>query len=290
MLKLNKERLVIQSVVGEIRHPRVNRTPVVVDRDGYGQALPSVQAICYNIRIGDGVYDFEGDHLEPAVTIRNSEERYNNALNFLACIGNKAKVISGDAKGTIGYCTGKHGGIEDVMVDFDRETMEKMAPGDKILIYAVGQGAKLPDYPDVKVMNVDPDLLLSLNVEEKDGKLYVPVVAKVPAYLMGSGLGSNTAFSGDYDIQTGDWKALEENGLTNLKFGDLVYLEDCDNTNGRGYVKGAGTVGVIIHGNCIMHGHGPGVTAILASKVGTVQPKLVEESNISEYIFSQYNK
>lgn len=287
MLKINKERLVMQSVTGEVRHPRV-RNNYVVNYNGEAVAVPSVQAICYNIRIGDSVYAFEGDHLEPAATIRNSEELYNNALNFLSCIGNKARVVTGDAKGEVGYVTGTHGGVEDVMVDFPREVLEKMVPGDKVLVQSVGQGLKLLDYPEVKAMNVDPDLLLSLNIEEKDGKLHVPVVAEVPAHLMGSGLGSNSAYSGDYDIMTMDEGELEKHKLTNLKFGDLVYLRDCDTTFGRGFLKGAGTVGVIIHGNCILAGHGPGVTTILASKTDVIVPKIVEKSNISEYIFQQY--
>src|SRR5215210_3716036 len=46
--------------------------------------------------------------------------------------------------------TGKHGGIDHVMVDFTEEIMQKMLPGDRVLIRAFGHGLQLPDHPDVK--------------------------------------------------------------------------------------------------------------------------------------------
>ncbi|MEW6724041.1 MAG: DUF4438 domain-containing protein [Bacillota bacterium] len=59
---------------------------------------------------------------------------------MLACLGNEAIVVSGKAEGARGVVTGKHGGAERVMVDFDRETMEKIVIGDKVLIRAHGAG------------------------------------------------------------------------------------------------------------------------------------------------------
>jgi len=77
--------------------------------------------------------------------------------------------------------------------------------------------------------------------------LEVPVVTEIPAYLMGSGIGSATAFSGDYDIMTGDLEANKQFGIDELRFGDLVLLRDCDNTYGRQYLKGSVSIGVIVH-------------------------------------------
>ena len=44
--------------------------------------------------------------------------------------------------------TGKHGGIDHVMVYFDEETLELMTTEDKVLIKACGQGLKLIDHED----------------------------------------------------------------------------------------------------------------------------------------------
>ena len=42
------------------------------------------------------------------------------SLQIYSCVGNEAKVVSGDAKGAIGYVIGHHGGSEHVIVDFPK--------------------------------------------------------------------------------------------------------------------------------------------------------------------------
>jgi hypothetical protein len=69
---------------------------------------------------------------------KENDSRYgqgaNAAFNVLSCVGNEAIVANGDAKGAKGVVTGKHGGIEHVLVDFQPETLEKLMLGDKILV------------------------------------------------------------------------------------------------------------------------------------------------------------
>jgi hypothetical protein len=90
----------------------------------------------------------------------------NAALNVLACIGNVAEVVSGDAKESQGRVTGKHGGIDHVMIDFKPDILEKLLIGDKILIKSFGVGLKLMDfYPEILVMNTDPILFNKMNLK-----------------------------------------------------------------------------------------------------------------------------
>jgi hypothetical protein len=229
--------------------------------------------------------DLAGDHVEPGVTTQRSVETENSGFNTLACVGNAAKVVSGDAKGARGIVTGMHGGSEHVLIYFDQGTLEQLAIGDKILVKACGQGLRLLDFPMVKVMNLDPDLLgkMGLKVAD-DGVLEVPVAVQVPAYLMGSGLGSVTAYRGDYDISTHDQAAYEAYNLGKLRFGDIVALMDCDTTYGRGYLAGAVTIGVVVHSNCVLSGHGPGVSTLLTCKEATIRPVLAERANIADYL------
>lgn len=283
MLRTNFERTVIQSVQGKIHHP-VSATPFRVDVSGKAHVLPATGGITYNVRVGDSVFGWSGDHVEPGVSIRNEDKNENGALMLFACIGNEARVVTGDAKGAKGFVIGKHGGIDHVLIEFKEEDLEKMAVDDKILIKAWGQGLKLLDYPDVEVMNIDPRLFLNIPIKEEDGRIKVPVVAEVPAYLMGSGIGAATAFSGDYDIMTEDMEEIKRLGLDKLRFGDLVLLKDCDNTYGRGYLKGAVSVGVVIHSDCIKMGHGPGITTILTCKSDKIEGYIDERANIINYI------
>lgn len=283
MLRTNIEKTVIQSVQGKIHHP-VSSFPYRINSKGTAEVLPATGGITYNVKLGDPAFGWSGDHVEPGVSIRNEETHENNALMLLSCIGNECRVVSGDAKGAKGFVIGKHGGIEHVLVQFADDDLEKMAVDDKILVKAWGQGLKLLDYPDVMVMNIDPNLFLKLPIKEENGILKVPVVAEVPAKLMGSGLGAQTAFSGDYDIMTQDEEEIKKYGLSNLRFGDLVLLQDCDNTYGRCYKTGAVSIGVVVHSDCIKMGHGPGVTVIMTCKESKIEGYIDKNANIKNYI------
>jgi len=249
--------------------------------------LPGVGGITYNLRVGDPACGWEADHVEPCVSTENKEndarhgQIANTAFNILSCVGNEATIVTGDAKGSKGVVTGKHGGIEHVLVDFQPETLEKLLLGDKILIKAYGVGLKLTDFPDIKVMNMDPCFLEALNPKPNGKKLEVPVAHMVPAAIMGSGLGANQVFSGDYDIQLFDEKVIEQYGLEDLRLGDLVAIIDADHSFGRIYRQGAISLGIVIHTNCVTAGHGPGVTSLMTSSSGGIIPKIDAKANIA---------
>jgi hypothetical protein len=285
LLKTNRDKLVIQSVQGKIHSPIMGPSPYRISGDGRPMILHATGGITYNFQIGDCCMDLVGDHVEPGVSIRNEEVAENRALMVLSCVGNEARVISGDAKGAKGFVTGMHGGIEHVMIYFPQEDLEKMAINDNILIKAHGQGLAIEGHDDIVVMNLDPNLFEKIGIKENEnGELEVPVVTEIPAHLMGSGIGSATSFSGDYDITTGDEKAVKEYGIDRLKFGDLVLLKDCDNTYGRQYLEGAVTIGVVVHSNCILAGHGPGVTGLLSCKTSKIKGIKTEDANIANYL------
>lgn len=285
MLKTNRDKLVMQSVQGKIHSPIMGPNQYRISHEGIPMILPATGGITYNYQIGDSCMDLVGDHVEPGVSMRNEDAKENKALMVLSCVGNEAKVISGDAKGAKGYVTGMHGGIEHVLVYFPKEDLENMAIDDKILIKAHGQGLKIEGHEDVLVMNIDPDLFEKLGIKENEnGELEVPVVTEIPAHLMGSGIGSSTSLSGDYDITTGDKEELKKYGIDKLRFGDIVLLRDCDNTYGRQFLNGAVTIGIIVHSNCILAGHGPGVTGLLSSKTSKIKGIKDENANIANYL------
>lgn len=290
MLTTNKDRLVMLSVIGEITSPTY-RFPYNVSHDGIPMVLPGSGGITYNVRVGDPAFGWYADHVEPGVSVSNKEGKdeptapENRGLNILACIGNRARVTSGDAKGATGYVTGTHGGVEHVLVDFQPSDLEKLTVGDKIVIKSYGQGLMIPGHPEIKFYNLDPDLLHEINPSiDKHGMLEVPVVATVPAEIMGSGIGSISTVSGDYDIATADTDKIKELGLESLRLGDLVALMDTDNSFGRCFRKGAVTIGVVVHSNSIIAGHGPGVTTIITSKEGKIKPIIDKNANIAYYL------
>ena len=289
MLKTNAEKLVKISVMGEIASPTI-RSVYNVSATGKPLVLPGVGGITYNIRVGDPACGWEADHVEPGVSVENKEndvrsgQAANTAFNVLSCVGNQATVATGDAKGAKGVVTGKHGGIEHVLIDFPSEVLENLLLGDKILVKAHGIGLKILDFPDIKVLNMDPRLLKVWNPKPNSGKLEVSVTHIIPAAIMGAGLGANQVNSGDYDIQLFDEAVVEQYGLESLKIGDLVAIIDADHSYGRIYRQGAVSIGVIVHTNCVTAGHGPGVTTLMTSSNGTIIPKISQNANIASML------
>lgn len=290
MLRTNVEKLVKISVVGEVASPVFGRGVYNISAQGTPLVLPGVGGITYNVRVGDSACGWEADHVEPGVSIENKEndprfgQGANIALNVLSCVGNEAVVVTGDAKGAKGVVTGKHGGIEHVLVDFQSETLEKLMLGDKVLVKAFGVGLKLLDYSEIKVMNMDTRFLEALKPKAKGDRLEIPVTHIVPAAIMGSGLGANQTYSGDYDIQLFDEGARKEYGLDDLRLGDLVAILDADHSYGRIYKQGALSVGIVVHTNCVTSGHGPGVTTLFTSSNGKIIPKVDAKANIASIL------
>lgn len=282
MLRTNVEKTVKGSVVGKIRTS--NFRNYVVSQKGEAHIVQGIGGISYNVKLGDSVMDWAGDHIEPGVSFKNDDKQDSDNMIVLSCIGNEVTMWDGKGDGKKGKVIGTHGGAESLIVHFEDETLDLLCPGDKALVKTWGQGLKLLDYPEIIVQSIDPELLQKLGIEENgDGTITVPVAAKVPAYLMGSGVGSTNSYRGDYDIMLHDTEKVKELGLDNLKFGDLVLLEDCDNVYGRGYFTGAVSIGVIVHSDCLWTGHGPGVTTILSSQKPLIKGKLDPKANLKTY-------
>lgn len=290
MLKTNKDKLVKMSVIGEVVSPTVGASIYRVSADGEPMILPGVGGITYNVRVGDLAMGWMADHVEPGVSLENrvSDSRMphaqSRALNVLSCIGNEATVVKGDAKGEKGVVVGKHGGIEHVMTDFQPEVMEKLVIEDKVMVKAYGVGLKLLDIPKVKTYNLSPKFLKAIDPKIASGKLEVPVTHVVPAAIMGSGLGRNHVSSGDYDITLFCEETVKEYGLEDLRLGDLVAIVDADHSYGRIYRKGAMSVSIVTHSDCVTAGHGPGTTTLFTSKTGAIKPVIDADANIAKIL------
>jgi len=264
--RMNTEQLVELSVVGEVSSPGfTGGTPYRIGYDGVPRVLAVSGGITYNVRVGNKACGWAGDHVEPCVSVRNPDERQSGALNVLATMG-------------------KHGGIEHVMVDFPDSVLDKLVIGDRMQIRSYGVGLQFLDYPDVRVMSLNPQFVTAWGIAAGDGTLTVPVAKRVPAGVMGSGLGRDNGFRGDYDITLFDPETVARYDLADLRLGDLVAIENADSTFGRYYRTGAVTIGIIAHADSYLAGHGPGVTCLLSSKAGEITPVLSDTANIADIL------
>jgi hypothetical protein len=288
-LRTNAEELVMITVAGEVASPLERSGPYRIGQDGRPRVLPGTGGIVLSHRVGDPCVGLAADHVEPAVSIRNEKRQggsdaANQALQSFVCIGNYAVAMSGAAKGARGVVTGKHGGVDTVLVDFPLAVMRKMAIGDKVQVYAFGVGLRLPDCPDVQVWNCSPRLLDRWGVEFRGGRIQAAVTHRIPARIMGSGLGRNNTVKGDYDIQMTDPASVARHRLGSLRFGDLVAILDADNRYGRSWVEGRITLGVVIHSESTVAGHGPGVTTLMSGPADRFELIQSQAANIAAYL------
>lgn len=287
MIATNEDWLVAISVAGEITAPRMPSLPAmphVISRDGQPLIVPALGSIVYNVRVGDPALGWVAENVHPGVSIRNRDEGAHVALHTLACVGNDAVVMSGDAKGDRGVVTGKSGRwSEHIILHFPSGTLVGLAIGDRVLVRAHGVGLRCVSAPDVATKNLSPRLLAAWGVKQEHGALEIPVVGTVPPELMGAGSGLSSD-GGVLDIQTADASGLNACGLGGLRLGDMVAFQDCDATINSGYHKGAVSVGVVSQGDSHRAGFGPGVTILMTSRRGMIRPVRRARVNLVELL------
>ena len=204
MIRSNASDLVEAAIGGEVWPAAADRNPYKVDSEGVPAVTLGMGGICFTQRAGDPAFGWEGDHLEPGVSVRNSDSGAEHALHYMVCVGNEAVVTSGACSGVRGVVTGEHA---HVLVDFPPGSIELLAIGDRIQIRSVGLGLRLLDYPDVVVHKMSPKLLAAIGLDSsEDGSLKVPVVGEIPARFMGSGGELNA----DYVDQDFLWKVDDD--------------------------------------------------------------------------------
>lgn len=251
--------------------------------DGQPKADIGMASINYSVSVGDSVYGWaSADHVEPDVTIQGRDRTSPSecALAILACIGNDALVVSGEARGGRGYYIGRHAGADD-LVWFPPDVRDKLGLNDRIQVKARGVGLQIKGFEDVRVNKISPELLGKLGLRKEGDSLVVPVVMEVPGYIMGSGLGGWFIETGDYDIQTTDPEIIGKFNLKTLKLGDLVAILDHYDVYGRGRYPGAITIGVCVHGFSDYSGHGPGLNPILSALPGRLKTRIDPSANIA---------
>jgi hypothetical protein len=281
MIRTNADDLVVMAVTGFVSPPTLDRSPYRPNTEGHSAVHIGMAGIVYNARVGDPAYGWEGDHVEPGASIAHPDSSVDHAMHYLTCVGNEAVVTSGLARGAKGIVTGEHARL---LVDFAPDILEQLCVGDQILIKTHGRGMRLLDYPGVLVKKAGPNLIEKWGMRQgPDGRLQVPVVATIPAHIMGSGAELTPEFV-DQDLMTGDRAALAEHGIDDLKLGDLVAVMDTDHRYGRGYKPGGVTIGLIMHGDSAWNGHGPGCQDMLVCANGEIEPVIEAGANIGEIL------
>lgn len=280
----NEAQLVSMAVTGNISQPSLRYPGYTLDASGMGRVWPGMSGIVYNARVGDAAFGWAGDHVEPGVSIANPDNAAEFALHYLSCMGNRAVVMGGMAKGAEGVVTGEHARI---LVDFSPEANELLCVGDPVQIMAHGRGLTMTDFPQVELKKMSPTLFNAIPIEQFDTpngpKLRVPVTMELPIRIMGSGAELNSEYV-DQDLMSGDRELMADLGVDKMRLGDLVVIDNADHRYGRGYRKGAVTIGLCIHGDSVMTGHGPGILTIMTAPEPVIEWVIDPNANIANYL------
>ena len=270
-LRTNEERLIAVSVAGEVVHPKLPGLPAEPYRlaaDGTPFLLPTHGGIVYNVSVGDRAFGWAADCVHPGVSLGLPDDNQNRGLNVFASVGNQARVMTGAAAGAVGVVTGKSGRFsEHVIVHISKAVRSQMAVGDQLLIRAEGAGLLLEDHPQVALKGLAPSLLARLPFREEDGRVAFGVAARIPAHLVGAGLGL-TSEGGSVHLRSAEGAEIARLGLVGLRLGDLVALGDTDSRYNHGYLRGATAIGVIASTDGPRAGYGPGIVVLMTAPDG----------------------
>ena len=146
----------------QVSQPSLRYPGYTPDADGMSRVLPGMAGIAYNARVGDPAFGWAADHVEPGVSIANADQEADFALHYLTCIGNRAIVMGGLAKGAEGIVTGEHARL---LIDFPPDVNELLCVGDPIQLIACGRGLAFADYPQIDLKKCSPRLINSLPIE-----------------------------------------------------------------------------------------------------------------------------
>lgn len=286
-IKTNAADIVAVSVSGQVANPSLSGLPAEpyrLDADGKAFLWPTFGGIVYNVTMGDSAFGWAGDCIHPSVSIAHKDANKNRGLNVFACVGNEALVTSGSAKGARGVVTGKSGRFSDqVIIHFDVDTRRKIAVDDQILVKAAGVGLALPDFPDVAVKSLSPDLFDKLPKKRDGDVLKIGVVATVPPHFVGAGAGL-TSEGGSLHLQSTDREELAKHGLDKLRLGDVVAIQDTDSRYNHGYLRGAMSIGIVGQTDGPRAGYGPGMTVIMTAPAGQLASYEAPGTNIADIL------
>ena len=273
----NKDRLLKIAVQGRIAPTEVSSS-YITTWDGKPKLAIGTGGINYDLKLGGNIFGWaNADRATMGVATTGDGGAWTNYTS----VGNKVKILGGRSSGEEGVVIGKFGSY--VLVHFPDEIMAQLTIGTPLQVTASGVGLEIEGYPDVFAHGVSPETLENMDIKIVGGRLEVPVVKEIPALIMGQGAGAGS-LSGNWHIQTCFPPDIENYGLDELRFGDLVLMKDIQTDYGKGYYKGGATIGIIASSPSDISGMGIGVTPILSTRFGELTSRIDPTANIGKYL------
>ena len=272
-LPTNASSLVRTRLTGLVTAASAN---AVVSPAGLAQVLPGQGGVLISPTLGEAATDWQSDHLEVGASVGHADPAADQALQILACVGNRAVVLDGPAASVSGMVVGKHGAV---LVAFPRSALRLIGPGDQVVIEAFGAGLQITGQDQVVLHSCDPALLgWMAGGREPDGRPRIRVAALFAREAAGAGLGmSARRFNLDLDPALASRPGT--GAAAALRLGDIVAVLDQDHRRERRFRAGWLAVGVLCHGRSAAGGHGVGMATLLSAPADRIS--LVADSEAS---------
>ncbi len=293
--RINLDALPMVALAAVIVPPGACRGGTEVRTSGL-PPLPGPGGIVLTHRVGDRCVGLAADRLEPGAAVqapgcapvtwtrldgsagRTRADALNRALNDTACIGNRVLVLTGPARGQRGVVTGMHGACGHVSVDFPPKVLRRLRVGDRLQIYAQGQGLRMLDHPELRLRHCSPRLLRGWGLASKPPRLLVPVTHRLPGGLLEAAAGSRRPLH--YRIRDAGSAQGRRLGLSRLRFGDLVAVRHPGASSPAG-ARGLTTIAVVVSGEAPFSGLGPGLLTLIWGSGGHLEPVQDPRANLA---------
>ena len=290
MIKLNTENLVERGVDVKVVN-LVSVPPVGRHRKNVSvESLPFC-GISYNVRLGDPVFGWSEDLIEPGIiaavhTGDHSSPCPGNGLPGICSIGNKVKIITGEAPGLEGVLVGKSFAVPDaVIIDFPERVYQKLTAGDHLWILARGRRSMFAEYPSIQCYGIDPEVLNKFELQQAGRtRLMTPVCFfMTPDYF--------TPIDEKHFVPQllcsfhgADSREMQKLGIGNMRFGDLIAITDLDCTDGFNKQQGAVTIGMVTLSPVAVWDIAFGVSVLLTCSEGRIVPVINPSANIGHHL------
>lgn len=290
MIKLNTESLVERGV--DVRVVNIAAVAAIgVQRESSPVESLSFCGISYNVRLGDSVFGWSEDLIEPGIVSAiladdGSETCLNHGLARICSIGNKVKVISGEARGLEGVIIGRSIAIPDaVIIDFPERVYQKIIAGDHLWILARGRRAVFVDYPSIRSYGIDPEMLNKFELQQAGRtRLMMPVCFFMTADYFTPVDEKHFVPQLLCSFHGADSREIQKLGIDNMRFGDLIAIIDLDCTEGFKKKPGAVTIGMVMLSPVSVWDIAFGVLILLTCDEGRIVPVINPNANIGHHL------
>lgn len=290
MIKPNTKNTVEWGIFARVVNLIAVKPPGNAGKTSLKEQLPFC-GLTYNVRIGDLVFGWSGQIVEPGVVLVASDFADKSftpsvSLASVCSIGSKVKLIGAETPSLEGVVVGASCAVPGgIIVDFPERIYHKIGLEAQFCIHTRSSPRCLAEYPSISIFRFDQESFSRLELQQAGrNRLMVPVCYFIPGSYFEVMRYKQFILPTLCYFNTNDKKSIDVLGIEQMKFGDFIAITDLDCTNGFNREKGAVSIGIVIRSPVPEWNVGVGVNIILSSREGHILPVTNPSANLGRYL------